>query len=100
MAALSSTDIRRVFDVRFGSKADIRSTKRLVRFTPKSGHWFGDKRTAQPFWRRLPAGYVLPFAACLSMRYVPPVRQDQLVPAMVALRRQGAPTACMVYQQM
>jgi hypothetical protein len=34
------------------------------------------------------------------MRYVPPVRQDQLVPAMVALRRQGAPTARMVYQQM
>jgi hypothetical protein len=26
-------------DVRFGSKADISTSRRDVRFTPKSGHW-------------------------------------------------------------
>jgi hypothetical protein len=32
------TSLPRLYDVRFGSKADIRSAKRHVRFTLDSGH--------------------------------------------------------------
>jgi len=38
LAALSTSYGKRIADVRFGSKADIRRKKRDVRFTPKSGH--------------------------------------------------------------
>jgi hypothetical protein len=32
--------IKVAMNARFGSKADIASIKRDVRFTPESGHWF------------------------------------------------------------
>ena len=35
---LMREDSKTFFDVRFGSKADMCSAKRDVRFTPKSGH--------------------------------------------------------------
>jgi hypothetical protein len=51
-----------------GQKQTFAVQKGLSALPPKADIRFGDKRTGQPFWRRLPAGYVLPFAACLSMR--------------------------------
>ena len=36
------------FDVRIGSKADIRTAKTHVRFTPESGHWM--RFLGRPLW--------------------------------------------------
>jgi hypothetical protein len=38
VAVLNHTKIQ-LADVRFGSKADMATSQRNVRFTPKSGHW-------------------------------------------------------------
>ena len=61
-------------DVRFGSKADMCSAKRHVRFTPESGHVrctsrcpLSAKSGHQPFWRSLLGAD--PTAATTKMDY-------------------------------